>query len=136
MTYDPKEVAELNANRKAEEIAKSREALAGDNDQERLTRWYNQETWKGASALNFGRKMPFGKHKGMYMYCLIVKHPMYLNWILNNTGFRLTQDESWWKQKIDDALDRYRFAKICSGLASQMHLGGVYNIENPHWIVE
>lgn len=134
MEYDPKKAEELIADRKAEELAKSREALAGDRD--RLTRWYNQETWKGASALNFGRKMPFGKHKGMYMYCLIVKHPMYLNWILKNTKFQLTRDEKWWKGKIDNALALYRVNRLIGGLAPLMKLGGIDNIENPHLMVE
>lgn len=134
MAYGPKEVAELVADRKAEELAKSRGALAGDR--ERLTRWYNQETWKGASALDFGRKMPFGKHKGMYMYCLIVKHPMYLNWILKNTKFQLTRDEKWWKGKIDNALALYRVNRLIGGLAPLMKLGGIDNIENPHLMVE
>lgn len=106
------------------------------SDQERLIRWYNQETWKGASALTFGRKMPFGKHKGMYMYCLIVKHPMYLNWILKNTKFQLTKDEKWWKVKVDNALASYRINKLIGGLAPLMKLGGVDNIENPHLMVE
>lgn len=134
MAYGPKEVAELVADRKAEELAKSRGTLAGDR--ERLTRWYNQETWKGASALDFGRKMPFGKHKGMYMYCLIVKHPMYLNWILKNTKFQLTRDEKWWKGKIDNALALYRVNRLIGGLAPLMKLGGIDNIENPHLMVE
>ena len=110
--------------------------MSEESDKERLTRWYNMETWKGASALAFGRKMPFGKYKGMYMYCLIIKHPMYLDWILKNTKFHLTKIEEWWKARIDTAIELYRANRLICGLVPLMKLGGVDNIENPHWIVE
>ena len=108
----------------------------GTGDRERLSRWYERETWRGASALAFGRKMPFGKHKGMYMYCLIVRHPLYLDWILENTKFQLTEDEKWWKGKIDGALALYRINRLIGGLAPLMKLGGIDNVENPHSAVE
>ena len=105
------------------------------SDKARLTRWYDLGA-KGATTLTFGRKMPFGKYKGMYMYCLIIKHPMYLNWILDNTQFRLTETEEWWKRQIDTDIEKYRANRLILGLAPLMKLGGVDNMENPHWIVE
>jgi hypothetical protein len=80
--------------------------------------------------------MPFGKYKGNAVYVLLVKHPLYMDWILKNTGFKLTDDEKWLKDKVDIAVECARGDRLIAGLASQMHLGGVGNIENPHWIVE
>lgn len=106
------------------------------DDKERLEEWYNAGVWNPAGCLNFGRSMPFGKYKGIAVYRLLVKHPMYMSWILENTGFKLSETEAWWKEKVDLAIELYRTDCLIAGLAGQMHLGGVDNIENPHWIVE
>lgn len=106
------------------------------NERERLEEWYNNGAWNPAGNLNFGRAMPFGKYKGTAVYCLLVKHPLYMSWILENTGFKLNPVEAWWKEKIDLVLEIARADRLIAGLAGQMHLGGVGNIENPHWIVE
>lgn len=106
------------------------------NDKERLKSWYNAGARNPSEQLDFGRKMPFGKYKGKAVYCLLVKHPMYMSWILENTGFKLTETEAWWKAKVDLAIELYRADRLIAGLVGQMHLGGVGNIENPHWIIE
>ena len=106
------------------------------NDKEHLENWYNAGAWNPSEQLDFGRKMPFGKHRGKAVYCLLVKHPMYMDWILENTGFKLTDTEAWWKAKVDLVLEVARTDRLVADLTGQMHLGGVDNIENPHWIVE
>ena len=105
-------------------------------DREKLETWYKCGARNAAACLDFGRKMPFGKYKGNAVYVLLVKHPMYMAWILENTSFKLTDDEKWLKDRVDIAVECYRADRLIAGLAGQMHLGGVDNIENPHWIVE
>ena len=105
-------------------------------DREKLETWYKHGARNAALCLDFGRKMPFGKYKGNAVYVLLVKHPMYMDWILENTGFKLTETEAWWKDKVDLVLEIIRADRLIAGLAGQMHLGGVDNIENLHWIVE
>ena len=70
------------------------------------------------------------------LYVLLVKHPMYMEWILKNTGFKLNDDEEWLKAKVDLALECARADRLIFGLRSQLGFGGVDNIENPHWCVE
>ena len=106
------------------------------DDKSRLQKWYSMGARRPAECLDFGRVMPFGKYKGTAVYCLLVKHPFYMSWILENTGFKLTETEAWWKAKVDLAIELWRADRLIAGLAGQMHLGGVSNIENPHWIVE
>lgn len=88
--------------------------------------------------LAFGRVMPFGKHKGKYIYHLLVKHHLYMDWVLANTRFTLTGTETWWKEKIDTAVTIAEANRLISGLGfyvtrvCKMPL----NIENPHSVVE
>ena len=105
-------------------------------DRQRLEAWYRRGCTNASRQLNFGRKMPFGKYRNTEIYILIVKHPRYMDWILENTGFRLNEDEKWLKDIVDTALACARINNLIFGLHSQMGLGGVDNIENPHWIVE
>lgn len=99
--------------------------------------------------LAFGRIMPFGKHKGMYLYRLLVKHPYYMNWILENTQFTLTETEAWWKEKIDNEIKRLERVNMTKRMEEyNRYLGesnydayydddlDLGNIEDPYWIVE
>lgn len=106
------------------------------DDRKKLESWYNNGAYNASLNLNFGRKMPFGKYKGNTVYILLVKHPKYMGWILENTDFHLNENGKWLKDKVDTALACVRVNNLVFGLRSQMRLGGVDNIENPHWIVE
>ena len=105
-------------------------------DREKLETWYKHGASNAVVCLDFGRKMPFGRYKGNAVYVLLVKHPMYMEWILKNTGFKLNDDEEWLKAKVDLALECARADRLIFGLCSQLGFGGVDNIENPHWCVE
>lgn len=105
-------------------------------DRQRLESWWRCGCINAYSQLNFGRKMPFGKYKNTEIYILIVKHPKYMDWILENTHYHLNEDEKWLKDRVDIAYECAMADNLISGLRSQMGLGGVDNIENPHWIVE
>lgn len=106
------------------------------NDRERLESWYNKGACNASLVLDFGRKMPFGKYRGHAVYVLLVKHPRYMSWILENTGFKLNEDEEWLRSKVDLAIDLARADRLIMGLRHMTGLGGVDNIENPHWCVE
>lgn len=86
--------------------------------------------------LSFGRIMPFGKYKGKYIYHLLVKHWRYMDWIVNNTKFKLTETEKWWKNKIDITIAIVRADKILNGLPLPSSNILMPNIENPHLIIE
>ena len=86
--------------------------------------------------LSFGRVMPFGKYKGKYIFHLLVKHPYYMDWILNNTDFNLNDDETWWKSVIDTALAISRADRLLGALGSFMSTCDMANENNPHYIVE
>jgi hypothetical protein len=105
-------------------------------DRQRLESWYRRGCTNPSVQLDFGRKMPFGKYRNTAVYILIVKHPRYMDWILENTNFHLNEDEKWLKYRVDMALECASADNLIFGLRSQMGLGGVDNMENPHWIVE
>lgn len=113
-----------------------RKACANITNRQRLAAWLKSGGRRADIHLDFGRKMPFGKYKNTAVNILLVKHPMYMDWILNNTTFRLDEDEKWLKDRVDLVLECARVDNIIFGLRSQTGLGGVDNIENPHWIVE
>lgn len=113
-----------------------REAHAKTTNRQRLEDWFNSGCSGAFTQLDFGRKMPFGKYKNTAVNILLVKRPMYMDWILKNTTFKLDEDEKWLKNKVDIALECARVDSLIFGLRSQMRLGGVDNMENPHWIVE
>ena len=106
------------------------------DDRKKLESWYNNGAYNASLNLNFGRKMPFGKYKGNTVYFLLVKHPKYMSWILENTGFELNEDEEWLKSIVELAIECVRADRLIMGLRTQIGLGGVDNIENPHWCVE
>ena len=90
------------------------------------------------NELDFGRIMPFGKYKGKFIYHLLVKHWRYMDWICNNTKFKLTEDEIWWKCQIDLVIELSNADRIISGVGSmlgKMEIGSE-NLENPHQVVE
>ena len=105
-------------------------------NRQRLEDWFNGGCNGASTQLDFGRKMPFGKYKNTAVNVLLVKHPMYMDWILKNTTFKLNEDEKWLKDRVDIAFECTRADKLIFGLRSQIGLGGVDNMENPHWIVE
>lgn len=89
--------------------------------------------------LLFGRVMPFGKYKGGYMYWLVVKHPYYIQWIVNNTKFELTETEKWlWKltiKELDEAYIRH-LDRLIFGLSKEVSKHGYLPETNPHLIIE
>ena len=105
------------------------------SEKETLIERYN-EGKVSENDLNFGRKMPFGKHKGKPIYHLLVKHWRYMDWITHNTDFQLNETEKWWKSKIDYTIEAIRADNIISGLCRLMPLAGELPITNPHLIVE
>ena len=87
--------------------------------------------------LAFGRKIPFGKYKGQFIYHLLVKHWRYMDWVVKNTGFRLTETEAWWKNKIDTFIECRKADNLIFCLSGM--LGSVVPMENennPHCAVE
>ena len=106
-------------------------------DRERLEACFRAGDVK-EKDLAFGRVMPFGKHKGKYVYHLLVKHHLYMDWVLANTRFTLTETETWWKDKIDTAVTIAKADRLIGGLGLCVKSVGKLppNIENPHSIVE
>ena len=107
-----------------------------ENEKELLKQKWNADEVLEAD-LSFGRKMPFGKYKGQYVYWLLIKHWRYMTWIVKNTGFQLTETEQWWRQKVLDYIHDFQvnqwIADLCGYMSPDEDCG---NIENPHWIVE
>ena len=104
-------------------------------DKERLQSLYDSGHIS-SSDLKFGRKIPFGKYKGEYIFFLLAAHPYYMDWVVNNTQFTLNETEAWWKAKADLEFEALRADRLIYALKSQMYLGGMDNEDNPHAIVE
>lgn len=86
--------------------------------------------------LMFGRKMPFGKYKGKYMYWLVVKHPYYVKWAVEQVKFKLTETEHWlWKECLD-GLYLCKIDRLIYDLGKQVIKSGYLPESNPHLIVE
>lgn len=101
-----------------------------------LTEKYNNDKVT-AQDLNFGRQITFGKYKGQYIYYLLVKHWRYMDWLIANTGFVLTETEKWWKSKIDTFIECRKADYLISGLVGMMDSCiPLENENNPHIIVE
>ena len=112
--------------------------LFTESEKEILERKYRRDEVR-ESDLSFGRIMPFGKYKGKYIYHLLVKHHRYMDWIVNNTQFKLTETEMWWKKKIDDfvsSMEDQRTIQILSCLVGYLPTGDNPYENNPHAIVE
>ena len=101
--------------------------MGSGTDRQRLEAWYRRGCTNASGRLDFGRKMPFGKYRNIAIYILIVKHPRYMNWILENTDFHLNEDEKWLKYRVDMTLECASVDNLVFGLRSQMGLGGVDN---------
>ena len=107
-----------------------------ENEKELLEKKYQTDK-VCESDLSFGRIMPFGKYKGKYIYHLLVKHHRYMDWIVNNTQFKLTETEMWWKKKIDDFIDDCRCDRVLQAVSPYfMTMGDIEHEDNPHAIVE
>lgn len=105
-------------------------------DKELLEKKYNAGKVT-ANDLDFGRTMPFGKYKGHHIYHLLVKHWRYMDWIVHNTTFTLTDTEKWWKAKIDIVIECRKADNLITGLAGMMGMAiPEENIENPHQVIE
>lgn len=104
-------------------------------DKERLQSLYDSGHIS-SSDLKFGRKIPFGKYNGEYIFFLLAAHPYYMDWVVNNTQFTLNETERWWKAKADLEFEELRAARLINALGSQLYLGGMDNEDNPHAIVE
>lgn len=106
-------------------------------DKERLQ--YNlKNDISGESNYRFGRKVPFGKYKGWYVYWLILKHRFYAKWLNENTQFKFNETELWWFEKINEIGEGIRLNNLLSALGAIVIRCGELpgNIENPHSIVE
>lgn len=86
--------------------------------------------------LLIGRIMPFGKYKGKYILWLLSKHPFYMEWVVNNTNFKLNDLELWWKDKVDTALLITRCNNLIYALGKQVVKDGYIPETNPYYIVE
>lgn len=86
--------------------------------------------------LLFGRKMPFGKYKGNYIYWVVVKHPYYATWIKKNTDFQFSETESWLHNKCLDELYMGNLNCLIYDLSKQVQKLGYIHEGNPHFIVE
>ena len=103
-------------------------------DNSKLTREQKLERLK-----SIGRTMPFGKHKGESILYLLVKHYKYMEWVVNNTQFKLNEVEKWWDDELSDRMDLQRVDNILYGLnktASKMEVIDSFPETNPHWVVE
>lgn len=108
-----------------------------ENEKEILERKYNTGKVR-ENDLSFGRIMPFGKYKGKYIYHLLVKHHRYMDWIVKNTQFGLTETEMWWKKKIDDfvsSMEDSRTVQLLSCLVGYLPTDNSYE-NDPHSILE
>ena len=59
-----------------------------------------------------------------------------MKWIVENTSFRLTDVEQWWKEKVETALLLEHADSIIYGLAQQVIKHGELPESNPHYIIE
>lgn len=86
---------------------------------------------------SIGRTMPFGKYKGEPIVWLLTKHRYYMDWIVNNTQFKLNDLEKWWKDKVDTFVAIKSADRVILGVAR--YVGGCiesYIETNPHVCVE
>ena len=100
-------------------------------DKKRLTKKLNEGTLK-EKDLSFGRPMPFGKYQGKPVYHLLIKHPFYMDWVIKQTGFVLTETESWWKSQVDLAIEIARADRLIGSLPTPSASIILPNIDNPH----
>jgi len=105
------------------------------NIKELLQNKINDGTICGDDLL-VGRQMSFGKYKGNYVLWLLVKHPFYMKWIIENTSFRLTDVEQWWKEEVETALLLAHVDSIIYRVGKQVIKHGELPESNPHYIVE
>lgn len=104
-------------------------------DLEKLSKFFDEGKIT-ENDLRFGRQMPFGKYKGKYICHLLVKHWRYMDWVAKNTRFDLNDIEVWWKNKIDLFIEMQKADNLIRCLCGQLNVGGIDNIENPHFIIE
>ena len=92
----------------------------------------------GETNYQFGRKMPFGKYKGWYIYWMMLKHPFYSKWINENTQFKFNETELWWLAKVGEIYEEVRLNNLIGALGAAVARHGELpgNIENPHSIIE
>ena len=92
----------------------------------------------GEANYSFGRKMPFGKYKGWYVYWMMLKHPFYTKWVKENTQFNFNETELWWLDTVLDIYEDIRLNNLLGWLGAAVVRYGELpgNIENPHSIVE
>jgi hypothetical protein len=86
-----------------------------------------------------GRKIPFGKYKGDSVLYLLVKHWKYMQWILDNTNFKLNETEEWFNNYLDEQESLQHTDKILYGLsqvASKCDVIDSFPETNPHYIIE
>lgn len=86
----------------------------------------------------FGRKIPFGKYKGWYIYWMILKHPFYAKWLNENTQYKFNETELWWLEVVKEIYEEIRLNNILNALGMAVISYGELpkNIENPHTIIE
>lgn len=86
-----------------------------------------------------GRKMPFGKYKGDSVLYLLVKHWKYMQWVLDNTNFKLNETEEWFNNYLDEQESLQYTDKILYGLSQVTSKSNVidnFPETNPHYIIE
>ena len=86
-----------------------------------------------------GRKMPFGKYKGDSVLYLLVKHWKYMQWVLDNTNFKLNETEEWFNNYLDEQESLQYTDKILYGLSKVTSKSNVidnFPETNPHYIIE
>ena len=92
----------------------------------------------GETNYRFGRKMPFGKYKGWYIYWMMLKHPFYTKWLIENTQFKFNEIELWWLDRVKEIYEEVRFNNLLRFLGAAVVRYGELpeNIENPHSVIE
>lgn len=86
-----------------------------------------------------GRKMPFGKYKGDSVLYLLVKHWKYMQWVLDNTNFKLNETEEWFNNYLDEQESLQYTNMILYGLSKVISKSNVidnFPETNPHYIIE
>lgn len=86
-----------------------------------------------------GRNMPFGKYKGDSVLYLLVKHWKYMQWVLDNTNFKLNETEEWFNNYLDEQESLQYTNKILYGLSQVISKDNVidnFPETNPHYIIE
>lgn len=109
-------------------------ALVIEIDNSKLTREQKLERLK-----SIGRTMPFGKYKGKSILYLLVKHYKYMEWVINNTQFKLNEVEKWWDDELSDRMQLQRVDNLLynlCGIASKSGVIDSFPETNPHWAVE